>query len=497
MRLKKSFAGLSFNNSYNKLPGHFYKRLNPLPVKKPALIQLNKVLAIEFGLNIEKLQSKEGVDFFSGNCVVGGSDPIAAVYAGHQFGYFTHQLGDGRAILLGEIINKKGQRFDIQLKGSGRTPFSRNGDGRSALGPVIREYIVSEAMNALGIKTTRALAAVTTGETVLRENIVPGGIFTRIASSHIRVGTFQYFAASGDQGAVKNLADYTINRHYSKCSQAVNPYHALLQSVIESQAKLISSWMMNGFVHGVMNTDNMSICGETIDYGPCAFIDIYDPNTVFSSIDQNRRYTFGNQSHVAKWNLTCFAQSILPLISPNIDKAINIAEEELEAFHKIFDQYWLEGMRRKFGLLNAQENDLKLIQNFLELMEKYQVDYTLAFRYLGFVSDRNTDNKDIKNLFSNSLDYDIWESIFKERLKFESRSVKERSRAMSLVNPLFIPRNHLVEEAIKRGVEDNDFSKMNQLIKILATPFDEKDSDHYYKFPPKVVNQNYQTFCGT
>ena len=497
MKYKKSFAGLSFDNSYIKLPSNFYSRLNPIPVAQPSLIELNKKLATEFDLDIEKLQSKEGIDFFAGNYIADGSEPIASIYAGHQFGYFNPQLGDGRAVLLGEVYNKDKKRFDIQLKGSGKTPFSRNGDGRSALGPVLREYIMSEAMHALGIKTTRALAAISTGEFVYREGSVPSAILTRIASSHIRVGTFQYFAAIRAQESVQQLADYTIKRHYPKCLESKNPYLALLKSVLKAQAKLIASWMSVGFVHGVMNTDNMSICGETIDYGPCAFIDNYDPNAVFSYIDQQARYAFGNQPDIAKWNLTCFAQAILPLIDSDIDKAIEIAEIELEKFSSEFDQYWLAMMRKKFGLLNEQEGDLELIQEFLKLMEKQEIDYTLAFRYLCSACTKNSKHNKINNLFSNSTEYNAWELRFKERIKLESNSAIERLDSMHLANPAFIPRNHLVEESITDALEKNDFTKMKKLIKILDTPYKETESDDKYKFPPKIIDRNYRTFCGT
>ncbi|MDA9231528.1 YdiU family protein [Rickettsiales bacterium] len=495
--MKKSFAKLLFDNSYVKLPNSFYEKIHPTPVKNPDLIQLNETLVAEFGLDIKELKSKKGVDFFSGNYIPETSEPIASVYAGHQFGHFVPQLGDGRAILLGEIINKNGQRFDIQLKGSGKTSFSRKGDGRSALGPVIREYIMSEAMYALGIKTTRALAAVTTGENVYRENILPGGIFTRIASSHIRVGTFQYFAAINDLKSVKKLANYTINRHYKKCEKATNPYLDLLKSVIDAQAQLISSWMMKGFIHGVMNTDNTSICGETIDYGPCAFMDNYDANKTFSSIDLYQRYSFKNQANIAKWNLTCFAQSIISLIDSDMNKAIDIAQNELDNFSKIFNKYWLDGMKKKFGLFKNDQNDLILIQDFLSLMQKYQADYTLSFQYLSFIDNDNCDNKNMKELFSNSTDYKNWELRFKERLKSESKSQKIRLQTMQFANPIFIPRNHLMEEAIKEGVEDNRFTKMSKLLKILKDPYKPRNNDNYYKLPPKIIDHNYKTFCGT
>lgn len=493
----KSFAGLTFDNSYSKLPRYFFSLINPSPVKKPKLIKLNESLASEFGLDIKKLKSKQGVEFFAGNYIPNQAEPIANVYAGHQFGHFVPQLGDGRAVLIGEIINANGKRYDIQLKGSGQTPYSRRGDGRSALGPVIREYIMSEAMHALGIKTTRALAMVSSGEPVFRQEILPGGVFTRIASSHIRVGTFQYFAATGNVKAIKELADYAIKRHYLACSKQDNPYQGFLAAVIKAQAELITSWMMKGFIHGVMNTDNMSICGETIDYGPCAFMDIYNPNTKFSSIDERGRYAFGNQASIASWNLARLADCLITILAKDKNQAIQIATAELKKFPELFNKLWLKEMRKKFGLDHEQPEDLDLILDFLKLLEQDNGDYNLSFRYLCYLKTRGAKTRDLSKLFKNKIEYQKWQERYLKRIAMEPISQKERFEKMLKVNPAYIPRNHLVEEAIHTAIYQNDFSKMHKLIRVMRNPYQEKSYNSSYMLPPKEVDGLYRTFCGT
>jgi uncharacterized protein YdiU (UPF0061 family) len=492
-----AFATTRFNNSYARLPGNFYARLNPVPVKRPALVRFNRGLAEELGLNVKALMDDKGVAVFAGNEIPTRAEPLAQAYAGHQFGQFVPQLGDGRAILLGEVFDKKGQRRDIQLKGSGQTPFSRRGDGRAALGPVIREYIVSEAMHALGVPTTRSLAAVTTGEPVFRETPLPGAILTRVAASHVRVGTFEYFAARRDVEALHTLANYVIDRHYPQAKDAANPYLALLQVVGDAQASLVAKWLHIGFIHGVMNTDNMAISGETIDYGPCAFMDAYDPATVFSSIDQWGRYAYGNQGNVAQWNLARFAETLLPLLDADGHKAVAMAEEVVASFQEIFSRYWLNGMRCKLGLLQHEDNDLSLIQNLLELMHKHIVDYTLSFRYLGDLVDEKADDANWRTLFSSDAKLDSWLARWRKRLQQENRSPDQIAKTMDNVNPAFIPRNHRVEKALAAAVEGGDFSKMDRLIVLLSKPYQDQLDFADYMNPPEPQERVYQTFCGT
>ena len=492
-----SVAGLTFDNSYAKLPEHFFERLNPIPVQSPHFFRVNHALAGELGLAANALESIEGVSIFAGNHIPSGAEPIAMAYAGHQFGNFVPQLGDGRALLLGEVIDRNGQRRDIQLKGSGQTPFSRGGDGRAALGPVIREYILSEAMHALGIRTTRSLAAVTTGEPVFREAALPGAILTRVAASHVRVGTFQYFAARDDKQAIGRLADYVIDRHYPNAKGAENPYRTLLEAVIDAQAALVASWMHVGFIHGVMNTDNTAISGETIDYGPCAFMEAYDPATVFSSIDHNGRYAYGNQGHIAHWNLARFAETLLPLLDPNLDKAMQLAEQAIESFQNIFGRYWLSGMCRKIGLFSEEQDDLLLIQNLLELMQRHAADYTLTFRQLSEAAYQDTEDSGIGSLFSSSPESDAWLTRWKQRLQQEHEPPKARAVAMRNVNPAYIPRNHRVEQAIEAAVAHGDFSRMDELITLLSNPFKDQPRFSHYADPPKPEERIYQTFCGT
>jgi uncharacterized protein YdiU (UPF0061 family) len=372
-----------FSNSYSCLPEHFYARLSPTPVAKPRLIIFNESLASELGVDTRGLEPEELAAVFAGNVIPPGAEPIAMAYAGHQFGNFVPQLGDGRAILLGEVVDRNGERRDIQLKGAGRTPFSRRGDGRAALGPVLREYLVSEAMHALGIPTTRALAVVSTGEPVYRDRQLPGAVLTRVASSHIRVGTFQYFAARGDMEAVKRLSGYVIDRHFPEARASERPPLALLQIVVERQASLVARWMHVGFIHGVMNTDNTALSGETIDFGPCAFIDSYDPATTFSAIDVFGRYAYANQPTIAKWNLARFAETLLPLLDPDPKRAVELANEAISAFTSRFQAHWLAGMRDKLGLSSNDEVDLELAHSLLRAMYENAADFTLTFRRLG------------------------------------------------------------------------------------------------------------------
>ena len=492
-----TFAGAAFDNSYAKLPNHFYASVNPVPVSKPSLIKLNHSLAEDLGLDTEVLSGHRGMAVFAGNFIPQHAKPIAMAYAGHQFGTFVSKLGDGRAILLGEIIDPKGVRRDIQLKGSGSTPFSRGGDGRAPLGPVIREYIISEAMNALGIPTTRSLAAVTTGEPVFRETTSPGAIITRVASSHIRIGHFEYFAARGDKGSTQRLANYVINRHFPLLKEANNPYLALLETVIDRQSSLIAKWMNIGFIHGVMNTDNMTISGETIDFGPCAFMDTYSPTTVFSSIDHHGRYAFGNQAQIGLWNLTRFAETLLPLLDPDLKKAVKMAECIIASFLNKFQRHWLNGMRKKLGLFKAADDDQSLVDSLLELMDAHGADYTLMFRTLcNYAQDVESDFQ-VHSLLPNNKDYQSWSLRWKERLIREPIPPAERASVMRSFNPAFIPRNHRVEQAIQAAVDQADFSKMDDLLDVLSNPYKDQEKYASHTQPPKPEERIQHTFCGT
>ncbi len=481
-----------FSNSFSTLPERFFARQAPSPVVSPRLIKFNEALATELGLDTTAITAAETAAIFAGNTLPPGMDPIAMAYAGHQFGGFTPQLGDGRAILLGEVIDQSGNRRDIQLKGAGRTPFSRGGDGRAALGPVLREYLISEAMHALGIPTTRALAAVTTGEFVNRERRLPGAVFTRILASNIRVGTFQYFATRGDVEAIKILADYVIARHYPALQDAEDAYLALLKSVVDRQASLIAQWMRIGFIHGVMNTDNMAISGETIDYGPCAFMDSYDPATVFSSIDHYGRYAYANQPAIAQWNLARFAETLLPLIDENQDRSIERALAVLEGFSAENDFTWLAFMRRKLGLHTAQEGDRDLIQNLLTIMQANSADFTLTFRHLA-----DTLFTGAPASFKNPEPFNAWAETWRSRLAREPIEPDARAAAMRQTNPAFIPRNHLVEHALAAATDHSDFAPFHELLSVLQHPFDDQpDFAHYAEAPPPS-DSAYQTFCGT
>ncbi len=488
-------AGMStsswpFDNSYARLPERFHARLDPTPVAAPRLIKVNHALAREMGLDPAALESADGVAVLAGNAVPDGAAPLAAAYAGHQFGHFTPQLGDGRAILLGEVVGPDGRRRDIQLKGSGPTPFSRRGDGRAALGPVLREYVISEAMHALGIPTTRALAAVTTGEHVFRETALPGAIVARVASSHIRVGTFQYFAARGDVEGIRILADHAIARHYPEAATDENPYRAFLEAVVARQAALVAQWLLVGFIHGVMNTDNMSVAGETIDYGPCAFMDAYDPGAVFSSIDHGARYAYGNQPRIAQWNLTRLAETLLPLVAAEEEPALEAAKQALTGFGPAFQSAYIGGLARKIGLSSVRDGDAELAQDFLTLMAEAGADFTLVFRALG-------DDVALRALFADPAPLDAWLDRWRLRLESDPQSPEERRATMRGANPAFIPRNHQMEAAILAAVEREDFRPFEELLDVLARPFEDQPGRERFMVPPKAEERVLATFCGT
>ncbi|WP_257168272.1 YdiU family protein [Bradyrhizobium sp. SRS-191] len=485
-----------FQNSYATLPDNFFARVAPTPVAAPRLIKLNRPLAEELGLNPAELETPEGAEILAGKTVPDGAEPIAMAYAGHQFGHFVPQLGDGRAVLLGEVVDRNGVRRDIQLKGSGPTPFSRRGDGRAALGPVLREYIVSEAMAALGIPTTRSLAAVITGEQVNRGIALPGAVLTRVATSHIRVGTFQYFAARQDVEAVRRLADHVISRHYPDIAGTERPYHALLDAVISRQAKLIADWLLVGFIHGVMNTDNTSVSGETIDYGPCAFMDAYDPKQVFSSIDEFGRYAFANQPRIALWNLTRLAECLLPLFDADKDQAIKQAEAALDGFAAQFTDAHQAGLRRKLGLFTQAEGDQPLAQALFDAMAAAKTDFTLTFRRLSDAAGSG-DLGEVRALFEDPTGFDEWAQRWQQRLAQEPQSPAERRAAMRKVNPAFIPRNHRIEAVITAAVENDDYVPFEELHAVLAKPYEDQPDRADYAEPPQPEERVLQTFCGT
>jgi len=455
-------------------------------------------LSAELGLALDGLDDDSLAAIFSGNQLPTGIEPIATAYAGHQFGYFVPQLGDGRAILIGEARDRSGALRDIQLKGAGRTPFSRNGDGRAALGPVLREYLVSESMHALGIPTTRSLAAVLTGERVQREQPLPGAILTRVAASHVRVGTFQYFAARGQDEAVRQLADYVIERHYPEARASDQPYRALLQAAIDRQAKLVAQWLHVGFIHGVMNTDNMALSGETIDYGPCAFMDAYDPAQVFSSIDSHGRYAYANQPRIAQWNLARFAETLLPLLDPVPERAVEIGTALVERFAAVHAEHWLSGARRKLGLMTAEQGDRELAQALLDLMHAQRADFTLTFRLLA---DRAAASEPgagpIRDLFADASAFDGWYLVWQARLAREPTSPQQRADSMRSANPAFIPRNHRVEQIIAAAVTREDFSPFVELLTVLMQPYRDQPGFERYREPPLPSERVLQTFCGT
>ncbi len=489
-----------FENTYARLPERFYARLNPTSVAVPRLVKLNEELARNLGLDPVALAGPAGVEILAGRHVAEGSEPLAMAYAGHQFGYFVPQLGDGRANLLGEVMGRDGVRYDIQLKGSGPTPFSRRGDGRAALGPVLREYILSEAMAALGVPTTRALAAVTTGERVVRETLMPGAVLTRVATSHVRVGTFQYFAARGDTEGIRTLADYAIARHFPEAAQSKQPYRALLDSVIARQASLIAQWMLLGFVHGVMNTDNTSIAGETIDYGPCAFLEAYDPDAVFSSIDRQGRYSYRNQPNVALWNLTRFAEALLPVLeqeTTNSEAALASAKEALSAFQPHFETARTDGLQRKIGLLTKRDGDAELAENLLERMSANKADFTLTLRRLCDAAAGPEGDAGVRALFAHPDAYDVWAALWRRRLDDEPATGIDRAAAMRLANPAVIPRNHRVETALSAAVEHGDFQPFEQLLEVVSRPYKDQLGMEEYAAPARPEECVFETFCGT
>ena len=486
--MENNNIGWSFDNTYSKLPNDFLVKQKPIPVKSPKLIIINKNLSKNLDLDFTNIKEESLSQLFSGNLLPLGSNSIAQAYAGHQFGQFT-MLGDGRAVLVGEHLSKNNIRFDIQFKGSGKTPFSRSGDGRAALGPMLREYIISEAMHGLGIPTTRSLAVVKSGENIMRETFLPGAILTRIASSHIRVGTFQYLAATQNVKNLKVMLDYVINRHYPNIKDSKNQALDLLKTLIDVQIDLVINWMRVGFIHGVMNTDNMSIAGETIDYGPCAFMDEYNPVTVFSSIDQQGRYAFSNQPKIIKWNLARFAECIITLIDNNKDKAIEIVTEAINSFEKIYEEKWLNMMRDKLGLFGEDINDQILIMELLAWMHKNKVDYTNTFCFL--MNEKFSDNK-----IYNDESFLIWKKKWEGRLKLNNNSQEKYLKLMHSVNPIIIPRNHKVEEALT-AANNGDLEVMNKLLTVLKKPYENQNRIIDFQSPAPSSDKAYQTFCGT
>ncbi len=486
---------IDFDNSYARLPEQFFARINPFVPPKPKLIKLNEKLAQELGLDLEFLQSNEGLAMLSGEELPEGAEPIAMAYAGHQFGGWSPSLGDGRALLIGEVVDKAGVRHDIQLKGSGQTPFSRRGDGRSALGPVIREYILSEAMNALGVPSTRALAAVLTGENVIRQGLEPGGIFTRVAKSHVRIGTFQYFYARQDNEAVKTLADYVIDRHYPEASEAENPYIAMLSGVAERQAKLIIQWMSLGFIHGVMNTDNMQIAGETIDYGPCAFMDAFHPQKTFSSIDHHGRYSWGNQPRIGQWNLAKLADTLVPLIDDDEEAAAAAATETLSSYNTVVSSELFKRFSNKLGLLGNDSSQDEIIANTLDAMTMNNVDFTLFFRRLTKLYEGGGDDP-VLELFDDPAAGQELLRQWRDCIEADEGEREERISAMNAANPVYIPRNHKVAEAIS-AAEEGEFRPFHKLVKVLSKPFADQPDHAEYENAPKANEVVRETFCGT
>ncbi|MFQ6389572.1 protein adenylyltransferase SelO [Priestia aryabhattai] len=480
-------TGWNLRNSYAELPNIFFTPLDPNPVSSPKIVKFNDSLAASLGLQKEQLQSQEGVSILAGNSFPKGAFPLAQAYGGHQFGHFN-MLGDGRALLIGEQVTPSGERVDLQLKGSGRTPYSRGGDGRAALGPMLREYIISEAMHALGIPTTRSLAVVTTGESIVREKELPGAILTRVASSHLRFGTFQFAAKWGTVENLQALADYALERHFSHIEKNEKKYLSLLQEVIKRHATLVAKWQLIGFIHGVMNTDNMTISGETIDYGPCAFMDTYDPETVFSSIDVQGRYAYQNQPGITGWNLARFAEALLPLLDQDIEKAVEIAQSAVTEFPKFYRENWLAGMQAKLGLFNEEKEDEALFQELLTMMKTYKADYTNTFRALTFDKLGN-------NALFESEEFAQWQELWQKRLGRQKQSKAESEELMKDNNPAVIPRNHRVEAALD-AAQKGDYSVMEDLLKVLSSPYESPDQSEYCT-PSAPSNQPYQTYCGT
>lgn len=489
MRVLHTNQELKLENTYMELPASFYSKVNPAQVPQPKLVLFNEPLAEQLGLNQAFLTSDEGINLLVGNSILEGTIPIAQAYAGHQFGYFT-MLGDGRAILLGEYITHNHQRYDIQLKGSGQTPYSRRGDGKAALGPMLREYIISEGMEALGIPTTRSLAVLTTGEIIRRETLVEGAILVRLAKSHIRFGTFQYAAKWGSREELKALADYTLNRHYKEGLSQTTPYAYLLEAVLKKQAQLIAKWQLVGFIHGVMNTDNMSVSGETIDYGPCAFMDNYSLSTVFSSIDHEGRYAYGNQPKIGLWNLARFAETLVPLLHEDSEQAVEMANDIISQFNGVYKSYWLQGMRKKLGLFNEEAEDEALIQSLLKMMQEQKADYTNTFK------DLTLGDLSREKLFSTEA-FKNWYQLWQARLERQEQSKEEISVLMKQNNPVVIPRNHRVEEAIEHATIRGELSTLKRLLEVISKPYAYDQINEDYTTVPPSGNQCYKTYCGT
>jgi uncharacterized protein YdiU (UPF0061 family) len=488
---------IRFNNLYASLGEEFFVRTSPEKVPQPELIRFNHDLASELSISDTELSSA-AVSILSGNHVPEGAEPIAMAYAGHQFGQFNPQLGDGRAILLGEIDKPDGQSIGIHLKGSGRTTFSRGGDGKAALGPVLREYLLSEAMHKLGVPTTRALAAVKTGEEVARQQLLPGGVITRVASSFVRVGTFQYFAARENTQAIKELADFVMASNYPSAKEDENPYIKLLSQIIQRQAVLIAQWMNIGFIHGVMNTDNMSLAGETIDYGPCAFMDYFDFDQVYSSIDRNGRYAYSNQPSIALWNLSRLAETMLPLFAEETDEAVEIAKEILTPFASIYQQNWLDGMRLKTGMTTDEEDDHALFDDLLKIMDDQKADFTLTFYYLSrSITEPDNFESKLNDLFHGSAKLSGWLTRWRERLSHEDMEDNARQEQMLATNPVYIPRNHQIEAAIRAAEDNDDLSVFHDLHEVLQSPFVLQEGKERYMLPPEPYEVVEQTFCGT
>jgi uncharacterized protein YdiU (UPF0061 family) len=482
-------AFAEFSHTYATLPERFYARVPPTAVAAPGLIAFNDDLARELGVARDALSAAEFTAVCAGNRIPAGALPLAMAYAGHQFGSFVPQLGDGRALLIGEVVDAQGQRRDLQWKGAGPTPFSRRGDGRAALGPVLREYLVSEAMHALGLPTTRALSAATTGERVLREDgSLPGGVLIRVAASHVRIGTFEFFAARGDVDGVRALADYVIERHYPALRDEPDRYFSLLEAVAERQSSLVARWMQVGFIHGVMNTDNMTVSGETIDFGPCAFMDEYDPATVYSFIDRRGRYAYGNQPNILQWNLARFAETLLPLIAADAGQAIERATSVLQGVATRFDRHWLEGFRRKLGLNLADAGDQALVTDLLAVMHAESADFTNTFRALAKAA---TDDAALPDPFAD------WVSRWRARLARESGGLEACMTTLQRANPVFIPRNHRIEELIAAAVQHGDFKPFHALRAVLARPYDEQPDRDWYRAPPLPHERVQNTYCGT
>ena len=487
--MKKNDIGWNFDNSYTELPELFYTPFKLEPVRAPKLVILNQLYVKTIGLNAEALMNPNGINILAGNAMPEGIKPIAQAYAGHQFGYFT-MLGDGRAVLISEQLTPAGERLDIQLKGSGKTIYSRSGDGRAALGPMLREYVISEAMHYLGIPTSRSLAVVTTGEPVYREKPLKGAILTRVATSHIRVGTFEYAAQWGTVTDVKALADYVMKRHFSWIQTEENVYLALLNEVIKKQASLIAKWQLVGFIHGVMNTDNMAISGETIDYGPCAFMDHYDPETVFSSIDLQGRYAYRNQPNIALWNLARLAESLIPLINENQQEAITLVEASLRNFVTLYQENWLKGMRLKLGIINEEAEDELLIAELLELMRQYKSDYTNTFVDLTLDRIRSSE-------LYQSDGFKVWLDRWKSRLKRQKQTSQEIRNLMRQANPAVIPRNHQVEKVLQAAADRDDLKPLHRLLEVLQAPYHYDELNQEYMTPPEPGDGPYKTYCGT